>query len=110
MGEVRTAPVKATFVDRPDFFDDDMNARVPGSLCIAAADEQEAGKPWARWYYACPCGCGASGAVRVQAGTKPAKSPSWAWNGSYDAPTLTPSVYHIGHWHGWLRNGVWESC
>lgn len=110
MSEIRTAPVKATFVPHDAFFDEEMRTKVPGSLCVAPDDEQEAGKPWTRWYYACPCGCGAAGALRVQAGEKPSHSPSWMWNGSRDAPTLTPSVYFVGHWHGWLRNGVWESC
>lgn len=110
MGEVRTAPVKAVFVPYAEFFDAEMIAKVPGSLCIAPAEHQEPGKPWTRWLYACPCGCGASGAVRVQAGQKPATSPSWEWDGNWEAPTLSPSVHHVGHWHGWLRNGVWESC
>jgi len=41
---------------------------------------------------------------------KPAQGPSWNWNGSSSAPTLTPSVNHEGHWHGWLTAGVWVSC
>lgn len=24
--------------------------------------------------------------------------------------TLSPSIHCVGHWHGWLRNGVLESC
>lgn len=115
MAEVRTIPVPAVFVEYADFFDEDMMARRPGSLCIAPDTHQEAGKPWTRWLYACPCGCGASGTVRVQAGAKPVDSPSWNWNGSYDAAVLSPSVYHVGHWHGWLGGsggqspGIWES-
>lgn len=49
------------------------------------------------------------------------KSASWDWNGDVEKPTLSPSVHalpaepknqypgRIG-WHGWLRNGIWESC
>lgn len=113
MDEVRTAPVKATFVKYEDFYGEEMRAKVPGSFCV---DEyQEEGRPWIRWLYGCPCGCGASGCLRVQAGIKPLQSPSWAWNGSTDAPTLAPSVYRIGHWHGWLGGpdgkspGMWIS-
>jgi len=29
----------------------------------------------------------------------------WQWNGSLDAPTLTPSINVIGKWHGYLRDG-----
>ena len=48
-------------------------------------------------------------------------SDSWDWDGNVEKPTLTPSVHalpaepkgdypgRIG-WHGFLRNGRWESC
>lgn len=36
--------------------------------------------------------------------------PNWAWDGNEDAPTLSPSIHNIGHWHGFLRNGRFESC
>lgn len=29
---------------------------------------------------------------------------------SFENITLSPSIHHVGHWHGWLRNGVLESC
>jgi hypothetical protein len=35
---------------------------------------------------------------------------SWTWDGNEDAPTLTPSVHHVGAWHGWIRAGRMESC
>lgn len=33
--------------------------------------------------------------------------PSWEWNGSHDAPTITPSVRHLAGdaWHYYLRDG-----
>lgn len=31
---------------------------------------------------------------------------SWGWDGNEDAPTLTPSIHAIGHWHGWIRAGM----
>lgn len=34
--------------------------------------------------------------------------PCWQWNGSLEAPTLTPSIrtWTEGReWHGWLREG-----
>ncbi len=35
---------------------------------------------------------------------------SWDWDGNEARPTLTPSVHHIGRWHGYVRNGRMESC
>lgn len=56
--------------------------------------------------YVCPCGCERVGALHF----KPRQSPSWDWDGNRLAPTLTPSVHHVDHWHGWLRAGLWTSC
>lgn len=43
---------------------------------------------------------------------------AWQWNGDLNQPSLSPSVKVTGfdagvraeRWHGWLRNGRWESC
>ncbi|RUV19974.1 DUF6527 family protein [Mesorhizobium sp. M7A.F.Ca.MR.245.00.0.0] len=111
MSEVKTEPVAATFAEsEAAFFDENMRTRVPGALLVISQDERPTGDGSEYWYYSCPCGCGAAGAVRVKAGEKPAQSPSWHWNGSKETPTLMPSVHHIGHWHGWLTDGVWRSC
>lgn len=29
----------------------------------------------------------------------------WSFSGSYDCPTLSPSLHAIGVWHGWVRDG-----
>jgi hypothetical protein len=58
--------------------------------------------------YLCPCGCGHTGVLDFRLPS--ASRPSWEWDGNLEAPTLTPSVNHVGHWHGYLRNGVWERC
>jgi hypothetical protein len=79
-------------------------AGVPGSFSVC---EPDAGGVRDFWYR-CPCGCSAQGVLRVGQGFKPAEGPSWNWNGSTAAPTLNPSVNHVGHWHGWLRDGRWE--
>lgn len=61
--------------------------------------------------YVCPCGCGLMGRLLIGEGHKPSgPRPSRAWNGSKTEPTLSPSVNHVGHWHGWLRDGYWEAC
>ncbi|MBI1202526.1 MAG: hypothetical protein GC182_08450 [Rhodopseudomonas sp.] len=60
--------------------------------------------------YQCPCGCKRIGALAF----RPHASPSWEWDGNQEQPTLSPSVHDISngktHWHGYLRNGVWENC
>lgn len=56
--------------------------------------------------YRCPCGCGMLSVLPF----KPEPSPSWEWDRNWDAPTLTPSVHHVGHWHGYLRGGFWTDA
>jgi hypothetical protein len=35
----------------------------------------------------------------------------WDTSGdSFENITLSPSIHHVGHWHGFLRSGVLESC
>lgn len=48
--------------------------------------------------------------------TKDSRSPHWAFNGSTEKPTLSPSILVKGGkdggelWHGWLRDGRFVSC
>lgn len=97
MSEVQTEPVKATRFD-----DIDEVVKVPGAFEYFKSGEVYP----AGMIYCCPCGCGATGSLNF----RPHPSPSWNWDGNVEAPTLEPSVHHVGHWHGWLRNGVWVSC
>lgn len=109
MGEVKTPPVAATHLPKKDDFRDEYGAgRVPGGFRIVDKDEDGVGTAWL--WYCCPCGCGTLSPLLVGNGFKPADSPSWQWNGSLDKPTLQPSVHHVGHWHGYLTDGVWLSC
>src|SRR5438270_5163857 len=59
---------------------------------------------------ACP-GCGHVSGMTVGS-PKPPHSPSWEVTGPKDAPTLSPSVHCTGccGWHGYLTDGVFESC
>lgn len=34
----------------------------------------------------------------------------WQWDGNEERPTLHPSIDCHGAWHGWLRDGRFESC
>lgn len=99
MAEVKTAPVRATRVDEID----DVRA-TPGAFEFYVAGDDKVTP--AGMIYSCPCGCGVQGSLAF----KPAPSPSWHWDGDREKPTLQPSVHHVGHWHGWLRAGVWVSC
>ncbi|TIT40201.1 MAG: hypothetical protein E5W76_17225 [Mesorhizobium sp.] len=102
MSEVRTPPVKATYVHDLDIWNLAVLKERPGAFDFYTAD----GRERAGMIYICPCGCGATGALAF----RPAPSPSWEWDGNEEAPTLSPSVHHVGHWHGYLRAGIWESC
>lgn len=66
----------------------------------AGAYELEQGGMW----YRCPCGCRCQGYLAF----RPAPSPSWEWDGKM--VSLHPSVNHVGHWHGWLKNGEWTKA
>lgn len=104
MGEVRTAPVIAKPVDYDALEEQGLDA-----LKAAAGGFEFLKDKTGRislMVMICPCGCGNTGGLKI----RPAPSPSWDWDGNLDAPTLSPSVHHVGHWHGWLRNGIWESC
>ena len=59
-------------------------------------------------HYACPCGCGACGAVPVKVGFG---GSHWNWDGDMVNPTLTPSILHTTgcRWHGFLTKGEWVS-
>lgn len=96
MTEVWTQPVKARRVD--DIWESDQAGAFE---FYRDGDRYPAGI-----IYACPCGCGTHGSLAF----RPHESPSWDWDGHSETPTLSQSVHKVGHWHHWLRNGVWESC
>lgn len=61
--------------------------------------------------YRCPCGCGrVSPAMLIRKPKGPELHPSWSWDGNSKAPTLSPSINHEGHWHGWLKKGEWTDA
>jgi hypothetical protein len=100
--EIRTQPVRARATDKAQF----SAENIPGSFYLSPPDDDGE----LLLHFRCPCGCGHRSVILVGDGFKPAgDEPSWHWNGSLACATLTPSVHRVGHWHGWLRNGVWES-
>lgn len=68
--------------------------------------------------HACPCGCGMWSFIRLNAeGWAPGTVPIWQRTGDDLHMTLTPSIgirpqdaQGRYHWHGFLRNGVFEEC
>ncbi|WP_226557835.1 DUF6527 family protein [Salipiger thiooxidans] len=95
---------------RAIYFDDRDKHREAGlSGSVHFTDPGDGGVSY-MWFF-CPCGCGDVSRIPTGVEHKPNLSgPSWNWNGRTDAPTLLPSVHMVGHWHGWLRDGYWESC
>lgn len=65
-----------------------------------------------RFHLRCPCGqCSKSNSLPLE----PAVAPHvWQLTGPEGKPSLTPSIHWFEtngvttHWHGWLRNGVFE--
>lgn len=69
------------------------------------------------WIHGCPCGCGRRSAMWFE-GHENAGGPKWSVTGDFQKATMNPSI-GIGrgeagnggfHWHGYLRNGVFEEC
>lgn len=114
MTEVRLpAPVPATPVD--DAFE---HGRFGEKGEIAGAFSFDQAKPgagfWGHILFTCPCGCGSFSRLPVGLNEKPPHGidpdgikATWRWDGNRTRPTLDPSIHHVGHWHGWLKNGVW---
>ena len=55
-------------------------------------------------------GCGGLSALTCSRDGKPPGDKTWHLTGTDDAPTLSPSVHHVGCWHGWLRDGEWSAA
>jgi hypothetical protein len=78
--------------------------RLPGDFDIRAdADGQ-------RWLWLCCPGCrGVTPlALRPLLPKHVAcaiEHRSWAASGGDDAPTIRPSIHHVGCWHGWFTAG-----
>lgn len=104
MTEVRlTEPVRATYIrtgDRDDLVGKPESLVPKGSFTFDGE----------YFTYVCPCGCKHVGVLRAALHEKPSDGPSWLFDGNYADPTLTPSINHMGHWHGWLKKGWWEQA
>lgn len=48
------------------------------------------------------------GAIRVKRGA-PGGDRVWGWDGNEEMPTITPSIWHKGVWHGHMIQGQLRS-
>ena len=110
MAEVRlSAPVRATLVDDIDVAAGQTEGAIAGAFEFTRNYGDADDAPPSGMIYVCPCGCGRAGFLGFR-GRSSQERPSWIWDGNREAPTLTPSVHHVGHWHGWLKAGFWTQA
>lgn len=116
MSEIRLpAPVKAIPVDDA-FKATRFGANpMPGAYSFEEATEGRGFWGWIK--FSCPCGCGAPSRLPIGLKTKPRRGidaggiqATWEWDGNREAPTLTPSIHHIDHWHGFLTKGFFTQA
>lgn len=62
-----------------------------------------------RFWFVCPGHCKALTAIALRP-VVDGSAQSWEFDGNLEAPTLQPSINHVGCWHGWLKNGEFTSC
>ena len=103
--------VKAEIIDDEDRW---RAERKPGSIYFRRRSGDDANM----WFF-CPCGCGDRRGINISAVETERSPRPWSWNGSMDHITLLPSLdCQVGdgaggfrsHWHGFLRNGLWEQA
>jgi hypothetical protein len=63
-----------------------------------------------RFWFVCPGPCRGIAAIALRPVIDRHTKQSWEFDGNMEAPTLEPSINHVGCWHGWLRSGVFTSC
>ncbi len=109
MPKIKTEPLRA---QRFDNMAELRAQKVAGSYELCCRDNKpEELRDVMGVRFICPCGCDSESWCPVNGHGKP--GPSWELSGTVDAATLQPSVFQSGlscKWHGWLKNGVWESC
>lgn len=74
-------------------------ATVDGQPAVPGSYEFANGHMW----FMCPGPCKQLSALHLDG--KGGEGRNWTWDGNTEAPTLHPSIHHLGCWHGWLKNG-----
>lgn len=62
-----------------------------------------------RFWFVCPGPCKSITAIALRP-VVDGSAESWEFDANLNAPTLNPSINHVGCWHGWLRAGEFTSC
>lgn len=62
-----------------------------------------------RFWFVCPGPCHAISAIALRP-VVDGSEQSWDFDGNLEAPTLYPSINHVGCWHGWLKAGEFTPC
>lgn len=113
MSEVRLpAPVQA--VSDRTLEEGNFRQRGPaGGFFLEAKPDGDERSIWGWIRFRCPCGCNSYNRLPIGLNEKPPKGAdtnagvraTWMWDGNREKPTLSPSIHHVGHWHGFLRGG-----
>lgn len=91
----------------------------PGAIqFVTRAMEGGLPGPVVGFNHACPCGCGKRSFIRLNPEYwEPGTLPMWTRTGDDLHMTLTPSIgirpqdaTGAYHWHGFLKNGIFEEC
>lgn len=87
------------------FDDDEAKAQtVPGQFEVITEPSGQR-----RFWFVCPGPCRRMSAIALRP-VVDGSSQSWEFDGDLAAPTLQPSINHVGCWHGWLTGGEFKGC
>lgn len=81
-----------------------FNSAQPGQFEI-----ETSAKGQRRFWFVCPGPCKTIAPIALRP-VVDGSSQSWDFDGNMEAPTLHPSINHVGCWHGWLKAGEFTSC
>lgn len=62
-----------------------------------------------RSWFVCPGSCKGLSAIALRP-VVDGSAQSWEFDGNLEAPTLSPSINHVGCWHGYLTRGEFNPC
>ena len=93
------------FTNWTDEDDEAMRAAPQGAFDVST---NSAGQRY--FWFKCPGACKSIAPIALRPVVVDGSPPSWEFNESLEAPTLRPSINHVGCWHGWLTDGVFTSC
>lgn len=81
------------------FFEDPPRPGSPGDFEVITEPSGQR-----RFWFVCPGPCKSMTAIALRP-VIDGSAQSWDFDGNVEAPTLTPSINHVGCWHGWLQAG-----